>query len=162
MKIYLSTILFGFVMNLAVAQQDARFIIEVSSDSIPLGHYFEVKFILENAHGSYFEPPTFEGFTVVGGPNQSSSFSMVNGKVSQNMSYSYYLQPQEIGNYFIQPASVKVGDEILETQPKKILVVVNPEADAMPQLKKKEKTPPAVEPTPKPKPSQKKRKVYRL
>ena len=48
MKKLLFTIVFGFVINLAFAQQNANFRMEVSSDSILLGNYFEVKFILES------------------------------------------------------------------------------------------------------------------
>lgn len=163
MKKLLYTIAFSFVINLAFAQQDANFRIEVSSDSVLLGNYFEVKFILENESGSQFEPPSFEGFSLVGGPNQSSSFSMVNGKVSQSMAYSYYLEPQDIGNYYIEPANVKVGNKILETEPKMILVVVNPdEVYQSPQSKPKQELNPLLESTPKPKKSKKKRKVYKL
>jgi hypothetical protein len=163
MRKLLYTIAFSFVISLAFAQQDAKFKIEVSSDSVLLGNYFEVKFILENESGTQFEPPSFEGFSLVGGPNQSSSFSMVNGKVSQSMAYSYYLEPLDIGNYYIEPASVKVGDKVLETEPKMILVVANPdEVYQSPQSKQKEELNPFYETTPVPKKSKKKRKVYKL
>lgn len=163
MKKLLCIIVFCFATNLTFAQQEARFVLEVSNDSILLGNYFEVKFILENASGSQFQPPLFEGFAVVGGPNQSSSFSMVNGKVSQNMSYSYYLEPLDIGNYYIEPASVKVGDEILETSPKRIIVFLNPdEIYQPPDSRKKEQSSPFEEATPKSKKPQKKRKVYKI
>ena len=163
MKKLLYTIAFSFVISLAFAQQEASFRIEVSSDSVLLGNYFEVKFILENASGSQFEPPSFDGFSLVGGPNQSSSFSMVNGKVSQSMAYSFYLEPNDIGNYFIEAAYVKVGNEILETTPRMILVVANPdEIYQPPQAKYKDKPDPFYEVTPTPKKSKKKRKVYKL
>ncbi len=163
MKKLLFTFVFGFVINLAFAQQGASFRLELSSDSILLGNYFEVKFILENASGSQFEPPSFEGFTMVGGPNQSSSFSMVNGKVSQSMSYSFYLEPKDIGNYYIESASIKVGDQIFETLPKKVLVVVNPdEVYQSPRYNEREELTPSEEVTPKPKKPKKKRKVYKL
>ena len=163
MKKLLYTIVFSFVISLTFAQQESSFRVEVSSDSILLGNYFEVKFILENDSGSQFEPPTFEGFNVVGGPNQSSSFSMVNGKVSQSMSYSYYLEPKDIGNYYIEPANVKVGNEVLETEPKLILVLANPdEIYQSPRSTEREEISPYYEPSPQPKKSKKKRKVYKL
>ncbi len=163
MKKLLFTIVFGFVINLVFAQQNANFRMEVSSDSILLGNYFEVNFILENVSGSQFEPPSFNGFRVIGGPNQSSSFSMVNGKVSQSMSYSYYLEPEDIGMYYIDPASVNVGDQILETRPKKITVLVNPdEIYQPPQIGEREDLTPPQMTTPKAKKPKKKRKVYKL
>ena len=163
MKKLLYTIAFSFVINLAFAQQEASFRIEVSSDSVLLGNYFEVKFILESASGNQFEPPAFDGFSLVGGPNQSSNFSMVNGKISQSMAYSYYLEPQDIGNYYIEAAYVKVGEETLETTPKMILVVANPdEVYQSPQSKYKDEPNPLYEITPTPKKPKKKRKVYKL
>lgn len=163
MKKLLYTIVFSFVINLAFAQQEASFRIEVSSDSVLLGNYFEVKFILENGSGSQFEPPSFDGFSLVGGPNQSSSFSMVNGKISQSMAYSYYLEPQDIGNYYIEAAYVKVGGEILETAPKMILVVANPdEVYQPPKSNYPDELSPSYEIPSTPKKPKKKRKVYKL
>ena len=163
MRKLLFTIVFSFVINLAFAQQEPSFRIEVSSDSVLLGNYLEVKFILENESGTQFEPPSFEGFSLIGGPNQSSSFSMVNGKVSQSMAYSYYLEPQDIGNYYIEAAYVNIGNKTLETEPKMILVVLNPdEVYQAPNSKNIEELNPLEEPTPKPKKSKKKRKVYKL
>ena len=159
----LFTIVFSFVINLTFAQQEPSFRIEVSSDSVLLGNYLEVKFILENEPGTQFEPPSFEGFSLIGGPNQSSSFSMANGKVSQSMAYSYYLEPQDIGNYYIEAAYVNIGDKTLETEPKMILVVHNPDqVYQSPNSKNIEELNPLEEPTPKSKKSKKKRKVYKL
>jgi oxygen tolerance protein BatD len=163
MKKLLYSIAFCFVINSAFAQQEVNFRMEVSNDSILLGNYFEVKFILENASGSQFEPPSFEGFTVIGGPNQASTFSMMNGKVSQSLSYSYYLKPQDIGSFYIEPASIKVGNEILETMPKKVLVVVNPdEIHQAPHSNNMESPVLPQEATPKSKKPKKKRKVYKI
>lgn len=112
---------------LAVAQSEARFTVTVSTDSILLGNYFEVKFTLENAQGEQFEPPAFTDFDVVSGPNTASSFSMVNGKVTQSLSYSYYLEPRDIGNYYILPAAIRVDGKVLETLPLEVMVVPNPD-----------------------------------
>ena len=107
--------------------QEAKFEVEVSEDSILFGNYFKVKFSLENAKAVNFTAPEFEGFKVVSGPNMTSSFSMINGQVSQSMSYTYYLEPLEVGNYYIAPASVELEDGFLETMPLPILVIPNPE-----------------------------------
>ena len=163
MKKLLYTIAFSFVISLVFAQEEPSFRIEVSRDSILLGKYFEVKFILENESGSRFEPPSFDGFTVVGGPNQATSFSIINGKTSQSMSYSYYLKPLDIGNYYIDPASINVGDKILETLPQEILVVVNPdEIYQPPDINKMEDPRPLNESSPKSTKPKKKRKIYKL
>ena len=108
--------------------------IEVSTDSILMGNYFEVKFILDNANGNNFEAPSFRDFNVIGGPNTSTSMSFVNGEMTQSIFYSYYLEPKEIGSYFIQPASIEAGGEIFETVPMEVMVVPNP--DGIKQLPK--------------------------
>ena len=119
-----------FLIGLMVgvqAQEGARFTVEVSTDSILFGNYFKVTFSLENAKASDFSAPDFSEFHVVSGPNQASSMSIVNGEVTQSISYSYYLEPREIGNFYILSASVSVGDQVMETQPIEVMVVPNPE-----------------------------------
>lgn len=109
------------------AQEEARFTVEVSTDSILFGNYFKVTFTLENAGGGEFSAPDFSMFNVVSGPNQASSMSIVNGQISQSVSYTYYLEPKDLGNYYILPASVMIEDQVLETQPIEVMVVPNPE-----------------------------------
>ncbi|MFQ5445983.1 MAG: BatD family protein [Saprospiraceae bacterium] len=114
--------------NASAQDEPVKFTVEVSTDSILMGNYFEVKFILENANGQNFEAPDFsENFNVKSGPNFSSSFSIVNGEMTQSQTITYYLEPRDIGSYYILPASVKAGDEVLETAPIEVLVVPNPD-----------------------------------
>lgn len=125
----LSLLLMGFFLasQVGLAQEDAKFSVKVSMDSILYGNYFQVVFSLENAKGQDFQAPAFEDFYVKSGPNMSSSFSMINGEVSQSISYTFYLEPKDVGNYYIQPASIAVGESMLETEPIEIMVVPNPE-----------------------------------
>lgn len=109
------------------AQNEARFTVEVSSDSVLLGNYVKVTFTLENAKGSDFEAPPFSDFRVISGPNYASNFSMINGEVSQSVSYTFQLEPKDIGNFYLDPASIRVDDDVLETEPVEILVVPNPD-----------------------------------
>ena len=110
------------------AQESApKFMVEISMDSILLGNYFEVKYTLENGSVDNFVAPDFENFNVVGGPNTSSSMSFMNGAMSQSISYTYYLEPKDIGNFYIQPASVETSGAVLETAPMEVLVVPNPD-----------------------------------
>ena len=50
-----------------------------------------------NQDGDNFEPPSFEGFRVLGGPNQSISNSWINGKRSYSKTYSFFLAPLKKG-----------------------------------------------------------------
>lgn len=127
MKNWIITFLLSLAVFAAGAQENAGFTLSVSTDSLLMGNRLQVVFTLENAQATDFRPPSFEGFYIVSGPNMSSSFSMINGEVTQRASYTYYLEPVDAGNFFIEPASVQVGDTFLETEPKEILVVPNPD-----------------------------------
>lgn len=112
-------------MNSSVGQ-DATFKIGVSADTLLVGNYFEVKYTVENTDGK-FEAPNLSSFDVIGGPNTSSSFSMINGSVTQSSSYSYYLRPPDIGVFTIPPAFLTTSTDTLATMPIDIIVVPNPE-----------------------------------
>lgn len=114
--------------GLAVGQEKAvKFTVKVSTDSVLMGNYFEVKFILENANGQNFEAPVFEQFDVVSGPNFSTSYSMVNGNVTQSMTVTYFLEPKDVGSFYVLPASVEAEGKVLETAPLEVLVSPNPD-----------------------------------
>lgn len=106
--------------------QSPKFTVSVSSDTVLLGNYFELKFTIENAPSKGFEAPDLHQFNVIGGPNTSSSMSIINGEVSQSASYTYYLEPTDIGVYTIKPAYLTTGETALETPPIDIIVMPNP------------------------------------
>lgn len=113
-------------MSLTITAQEKSFSAQVSSDSILVGNYIEVTFTLLNIKGN-FVAPDFEGMKIVGGPNHSSSMSSINGDVRQQVSYSYYVEPLEVGDYFIEPAFINESDTDWETQAIKVSVHPNPD-----------------------------------
>ena len=172
LKSILILIISFFLVGNLIGQEGATFKVEVSSDSVLLGNYIVATFTLENASMEDFQAPTFKGFQIISGPNQSSSFSMINGAVTQKASYSYYLEPIDIGSYYIPPASVSTGEQVLETIPIEILVAPNPDGIIQNPTRQPDRfgrdffqqdffgTPPARQtPTKK---TKKKRKVYKL
>lgn len=118
---------FLMISTIAFSQKEIKLTIEVSSDSVLLGNYLEVKFTIENAEVKNFEAPSFDGFNIISGPNQSSSMMINNGEVTQSVSYSYYLEPNDVGSYYIQPAFVDTGGQILESMPIEVNVMDNPD-----------------------------------
>jgi hypothetical protein len=108
-------------------QAQSQFEARVSLDSVLLGNQLEVTFLLSGEKGRNFSPPTFDGFEVLAGPNVSSMTQIVNGSFSQEKRFIYYLKPQDVGIYFIEPAVIYVDGEPLETQPIEVLVVPNPD-----------------------------------
>ena len=169
MKNWITTTLLSFAFVASIVAQEPVLTAEVSLDSVLLGNRIELTFKLENTQEGEIIPPDFEGFNLVAGPNYSSMMSMVNGTVSQSKSYTYILEPKDIGNYFIPPVSVSVDNEVLETQPLEIIVLPNPDGIIQETPREKEMNswffdyqPPIFqEKKPQSKPKRK-RKIYRI
>ncbi len=70
-----------------------------------------------------FRQPTFQGFMILSGPNQSSSIQIVNGQLNATLTYSYILKAVKPGRYTIGKASLFYRGKRYETQPLKINVV---------------------------------------
>ncbi|MCP3931518.1 MAG: protein BatD [Bacteroidetes bacterium] len=154
----------GMISVLLAQEEKVKFSVELSTDSVLMDNYFQVVFVLENGKGTNFEPPSFSEFFIVSGPNMSSSFSMINGAVTQSASYTYYLEPKDVGNFHIEPANIEIEGTIIETIPVEVIVIDNPDGIIQEpnHPKRFEMNPfPEIKPEPKKKP-RKKRKTYRL
>ena len=85
---------------------------------VAVGERFRVVFSV-NKRPSDFSGPSFEGFVLLSGPNQSSSSSMqvVNGQVtrSENFSFTYILESVGEGTYTIPPATIITGSDRYES-----------------------------------------------
>lgn len=123
MKNLIITILFG---SSILSAQDVEFNVSVSNDTLLLGNYLEVRFEIMNGTGS-FEAPDFSGWNIVAGPNSASSYSIMNGIVSQSSSYTYYLEAPTEGQFFIDAAKLKTTGKELKTPSLSIIVLPNPE-----------------------------------
>lgn len=102
------------------------FDVSVSSDSILIGNYIELKFTAENIDGQ-FESPDLSDFVIVSGPNQSSSIQMINSKTTSQRSWSYYVEPSREGEIIIPPAYLVYDEETYETEPQVINIYANPD-----------------------------------
>lgn len=86
---------------------------------------FQIYFTFEggDVNGiSNFHPPALTGFRILSGPNQSSSMQIINGKVSGSITFSYIVQPSNIGEFTIQSASIDYNGKTFHTQPLKLKV----------------------------------------
>jgi hypothetical protein len=81
---------------------------EVSNNKVSLVESFQVDYTLEGASGS-INPPAFTNFTLVGGPSTSQNYQMINGTVSQSVTYSYILAPKSKGKFTIDGAIAVVN-----------------------------------------------------
>ena len=89
---------------------------KVSKNRLGLNERLRVSFEM-NQNGDNFTPPSFNGFNVVGGPNQSVSNSWVNGVRSFSKSYTYFLTPSRKGKITIAQASIEIDGEVYKTTP---------------------------------------------
>ena len=118
------------ILILCVVQlfaQQASLTATVSKPKVGLSERFQLTITLING-GSIkdFRPPAMADFLVMGGPNQSSSTMITNGKVTSSIAYSYVLQPKNIGKFTIGAAYVKVDDKTISSQPITVEVVDKP------------------------------------
>lgn len=111
---------FCFFLSITLHAQ-VTFETQLSKNRLGINERLRVSFKM-NQNGDNFIPPNFQGFTVVGGPNQSVSNSWVNGVRSFSKSYTYFLTPTKKGNLVIGQASIEIDGETYKTSPKKVEV----------------------------------------
>ena len=105
-----------------VSGQEGSLSVKVDKDTVFQDELITVEFLLDNVSGN-FTAPDFSGFRILSGPNTSSSFSMINGVVSQKKSYSYMLVPQATGDQQIGEAIVVNEGDKLITDPVSVYVL---------------------------------------
>ena len=120
---------FLFFLNISFSQ--VKFETEVSKTKLGVNENLRVDFKM-NKDGDNFSPPTFNGFRVVGGPNQSVSNSWINGVRTFSKTYSYFLTPEKKGNYTIGQASIEIDGDIYKTLPVKVQVTEAVESSLSP------------------------------
>ena len=120
MKLISIVILF-FVINIGVAQAQVSFVVKASKKTLGINERLRIDFEM-NEDGDNFVPPSFKGFNVVGGPNQSVSNSWINGKRTYSKTYSYFLAPKSQGTFTINQATIEIDDQVYKTTPLKISI----------------------------------------
>ncbi|MEC8602355.1 MAG: BatD family protein [Bacteroidota bacterium] len=113
------TLICLLVINFSFSQ--IKFEAEVSKNNLGVNENLRVDFKM-NKDGDNFNPPSFDGFSVVGGPNQSVSNSWINGVRSFSKTYSYFLSPLKKGKYTIGQASIEIDGDIYKTMPIQVKV----------------------------------------
>lgn len=133
-KISLLLILSVLVPTILQAQDDPTLTVSTKKQVV-VGERFQVVFEA-NAEGKNFQAPSFEGFTVVGGPftSTSSSFSMVNGSMSHSVkcTYTFALQAYQEGTFHIGSASLTVKGNKISSAPFDIKVLPDDGSHAAP------------------------------
>ena len=117
-----SSILFLLLLTSQLLFSQVEFTANVSKKKLGINERLRVDFEM-NSEGDNFSPPSFTGFTVVGGPSQSVSHSWINGKRSFSKTYTYILSPKKRGKFTIKQAEIVIEDETYKTIPINVEVV---------------------------------------
>ena len=117
-------LLFALFYGDVVAQQ-VSFETAVSRKKVEVGGQLKVTFTLYYAQGKDFDPPDFDGFHVLSGPQVSNTMQFINGVSTRSVSYIYVLQPVKEGKFVIGPAYVVANGTQMRSNPVTIEVVKN-------------------------------------
>ena len=100
----------------------------IGKQQVSVGEQFKIAFEV-NAEGKSFTAPRFDGFTLVGGPfnSTSSSIQVVNGSMSRTVSntYSYVLRAEKEGSFTIGSASIVVDGNVVKSEPFAVTVMAD-------------------------------------
>jgi len=95
-----------------------NFSASVDKNVVQQGEQFTLTLSLEgSSSASNLRLPEMANFMILSGPNQSTNMQWVNGRVSQSVSFTYILQPRDVGKFSIPSATINVGGKNLQTQP---------------------------------------------
>ena len=123
------------VVPMTLWAQDDPTLTVSTKKQVMVGERFQVVFEA-NAEGKNFQAPSFNGFTVLGGPftSSSSSFSMVNGSMSHTVknTYTFALQANQEGSFHIGSASLNVKGTKISSEPFDIKVIPDDGSHAAP------------------------------
>ena len=122
-------------LPMTLSAQDDPTLTVSAKKQVMVGERFQVVFEA-NAEGKNFTAPSFEGFTVVGGPftSTSSSFQMVNGSMSHSVkcTYTFALQAYKEGTFHVGSASLNVKGAKVTSEPFDINVIPDDGSHAAP------------------------------
>jgi len=119
---FCSLILCSFLL-INISAQNVEFSARAGAEKVFEESVFTVEFTLKNAEGRNFIPPAFKNFTVTSGVSRSSNTTIINGKRSQSISFSYEISPKRTGNLIIEPATITVDGKEIKSNALKINVV---------------------------------------
>jgi hypothetical protein len=109
------TILWVFLCSLSSLAQ-VSFTAEASRSKLGINERLKVEFKVD-ANGDNFRPPSFEGLSKIGGPNQFYSQHYENGKSTFIKTYTYFFQPEKRGKITIGQAEITVEGQVYKTSP---------------------------------------------
>jgi len=102
-------------LNHSVYGQVVQLQASVNKTTVGLNETFEYSLKVTGQSTSLPTPslPDLADFTIIAGPNSSTSIQLINGRMETSRTLSYYLQPQKTGTFKIPAVTIEVnGEEI--------------------------------------------------
>ncbi len=100
--------------------QDGSFVASVDKNPVSVGDQLTLSFTLQNTGsggGRNLKLPNLDNFRIMMGPSTTSNMQYINGVVSSSFTYSYVLQPKNVGKFAIGAATIEVGGKSYSTSP---------------------------------------------
>mgnify|MGYP003316147054 FL=1 len=105
-----SFLLYLLLFPLSLLSQEVKV---VHPTEVGQNDYFELKYIVENDDVTDIQLPRLNDFTILSGPNLSTSSSIMmsgtNVKKSCTTTYTYILEPKTLGTFKIPSAILMIG-----------------------------------------------------
>ena len=122
MRVMIKWVFYAFLLMAPFGlEAQVEFVAKVSKKKLGLNERLRIDFEM-NQDGDNFQPPSFEGFRVLGGPNQSISNSWINGKRTYSKTYSFFLAPQRKGAITIGQAVIDIDGALYKSLPVEVIV----------------------------------------
>lgn len=117
-SIVLSIMLLAIIALPAFAQEPGPVTLEIDRTSLSTDEALLLVVTLDASSGNYQQPalPALDGFELVNS-SSSSQFMMVNGDVSMNARYEYWLRPLQAGDLVIGPIHATVDGQVYTSDP---------------------------------------------
>jgi hypothetical protein len=109
--------------------QEVQVTASIGSDTVGIQDQFQYSITVSGKDSGDAENPRLprlQGFKVVSGPNVSTQYQWINGRSSSSKSYIYILIPEREGQFTIDPAEVRIGNNVYKTQPLQVRVTSAP------------------------------------
>ena len=94
------------------------------------GNQFQLAYSINTQTVKDFRIGNISDFDILMGPSRSSQISIINGKKSSSITYTYVLRGRKEGTYTIPPATITAGGKTLESKSVKIKVLPPDEPSA--------------------------------
>jgi len=122
-KVLLFSLCVIFISTAQKVSAQVSFSVVCPQKEIGKNDVLQISFKVENASNvESIIPPDFKHFVIVGGPNQQSGMTSINGKIDQYVSVGFDLKPKSTGTFVIGSATATADGKTFSTRPVEITV----------------------------------------